>query len=150
MKFRASNAGPVILSCQLYEKTGDKKYLDFAQKVYDYWNEHMVDEQTGQIADHITPDGKILWWKFTYNEGLMIGAASELYSITHDTKYLDRAKFIYSFVNKNETHKTSYGPVLADGSGCSGDCTEFKGPAYRYILRLFQETNDSSVSGELL
>ena len=39
----------------------------------------------------------------------------------------------------NEVTPTAYGLVLYDGTdtGCTGDCHEFKGPAYRYLMRLY-------------
>ena len=41
----------------------------------------------------------------------------------------------------NEVTVTAYGSVLYDGTdtGCAGDCQEFKGPAYRYLMRLYAE-----------
>ena len=40
-----------------------------------------------EIADHFGTDGSKFWWKFTYNSGLMVGAAVELFKATKDTKY---------------------------------------------------------------
>lgn len=41
----------------------------------------------------------------------------------------------------NEVTPTAYSPVLYDGTdtSCAGDCEEFKGPAYRYLMRLYAE-----------
>lgn len=144
-KATASNGGPAILAARLYRETGDSKYLQFSEKVFNFWYDNMVDSKTGQVADHFDPNGSKLWWKFTYNEGLMIGAATELYSITGDSQYLNKAKLIYSFVVKNETHSSTYGHVLDDGSTCASDCVEFKGVAFRYIMRFYQVTKSSDI-----
>jgi predicted alpha-1,6-mannanase (GH76 family) len=140
-KATASNAGPVIAGVRLYGRTGNAAYLAFAQNVYSYWWANMVNFSTYQIADHIEPNGNKIWWKFTYNEGLMIGASVELYEATGTPSYLSNAHNIANFMISNEVVSTSYGNVLFDGtnSGCGGDCHEFKGPGFRYLHRLYQK-----------
>lgn len=75
-KATASNAGPVILAMRLYRVTREPKYFDFALKVYDFWYNRMVNHENYQVCDHILPNGQKTWWKFTYNQGLMIGGNS--------------------------------------------------------------------------
>jgi predicted alpha-1,6-mannanase (GH76 family) len=48
----------------------------------------MVNPVSFQVCDHINPDGTKVWWKFTYNEGLMIGASVELNEATGAAMYL--------------------------------------------------------------
>jgi predicted alpha-1,6-mannanase (GH76 family) len=134
-KATAANAGPVITATRLAARTGDASYLTFAKQVYSYWLTTMVDPTTHQVADHLLPDGTIVRWKYTYNEGLMIGASVELAAATGDTSYLATAHDIASFVLKSESESTSLGAVLSDGK-CGGDCMEFKGIAYRYLTAL--------------
>ncbi|EPX56895.1 Serine O-acetyltransferase [Cystobacter fuscus DSM 2262] len=140
-KATASNAGPVIAGVRLYRRTGDASYLSFAQQVYDYWFNNMVNTSTWQVADHFEPNGTKVWWKFTYNEGLMIGASVELYEATQNATYLNRAHGFAGFMVSQEVTSSLYGNVLYDGTntGCAGDCHEFKGPGYRYLLRLYQK-----------
>ena len=141
-KATASNAGVVILAARLYEHTQLPTDLDFAKQVYAYWFENMVDPSSYQVTDHINPDGTKVFWKFTYNEGLMIGASIELYRATADEQYLTNAQRITSFVAFHETVSTAYGKVLDDGtsSSCAGDCQAFKGPAFRYLKLLYDVT----------
>jgi predicted alpha-1,6-mannanase (GH76 family) len=138
-KATASNAGAALAGARLYRRTGDVAYLNFAQQVYSYWYSNMVNAATFQVGDHISPDGTKVWWKFTYNEGLMIGAALELNEATGNVAYLVNAQNIGSFMIANEVASTPYGSVLYDGANndCAGDCHEFKGPAYRYLMRLY-------------
>lgn len=140
-KATASNAGPVITAARLYQKTKDKKYLDFAKQEYAYWFQTMVNPITYQVADHINSDGAITWWKFTYNEGLMIGAGAELYKTTKEKKYLEDAHHIAGFMIHNEITPTIYGNVLFDGTNqsCEGDCNQFKGIGFRYLMLLYQQ-----------
>jgi len=147
-KATASNAGPVIACSLLYIVTKNTTYLDFAMKVYNYWNSTMINSQY-QVADHIDTSGSIVWWQFTYDNGLMVGAAVSLYEATNDASYLTQARNFASFMLSKEITQTTYGAVLYDGtnSGCSGDCMQFKGPAFRYLMWLWNA--DKSSNGDI-
>ena len=146
-KATASNAGPVITGVRLYQRTGNAAYLSFAQKVFGYWSTHMVDGGTGQIADHVDTKGQVTWWKFTYNEGLMIGAALALYAQGHDPSQLAFAQRTAAFMVAHETAATPDGPVLSDGSG--GTCMQFKGIGFRYLAALQAVAPDPAVGAVL-
>jgi predicted alpha-1,6-mannanase (GH76 family) len=138
-KNNAANAGAALAGARLYQRTGNAAYLSFAQQVYSYWYANMVNPTTFQVCDHLNPDGSKTWWRFTYNEGLMIGASVELNQATGSPSYLANANNIAGYMINNEVTPTAYGLVLYDGTdtGCTGDCHEFKGPAYRYLMRLY-------------
>jgi len=140
-KATASNAGPVIAGARLAARKQKPAYLEFAKKTYAYWFQRMVNPTTHQVADHIDPNGNVVWWKLTYNEGLMIGASLELYRATKEASYLTNAHDVASFMLGHETVSTPLGPVLTDGSnsGCAGDCPQFKGIAHRYLRALYEE-----------
>jgi predicted alpha-1,6-mannanase (GH76 family) len=140
-KATASNAGAALAGARLYQRSGNSTYLAFAEQVYSYWFTNMVDPVTHQVADHFQTDGTKVWWRFTYNEGLMIGASVELNLATSNATYFANANSIAHFMTLNETASTRYGHVLYDGpnTGCGGDCHEFKGPAYRYLMRLYAQ-----------
>ncbi|MFL5261396.1 MAG: glycoside hydrolase family 76 protein [Anaeromyxobacteraceae bacterium] len=135
-KATASNAGAVITAARLHERTGDARRLEFATSVFAHWLAEMVDPATGQVADHVEPSGEKVWWRFTYNEGAMIGAALALHRATHDVSYLEAARRIGSFMRSGETAATPSGAVLTDGPRCDGDCEEFKGIGARYLAEL--------------
>jgi predicted alpha-1,6-mannanase (GH76 family) len=137
-KATASNAGPVIAGVRLFERTGDQSYLDFAKKVYAHWTHTMIDPATHQVIDHIARDGALVRYKFTYNEGLVLGASAELYRVTQDATYKDVADQVAKFMLAHEVRSTSVGDVLFDGTnqGCSGDCAQFKGIGFRYLALL--------------
>lgn len=138
-KATAANAGAVISALKLYQRTENKEYKEFGKQVYDFWLTNMVDTTTYQVCDHIDPDGTKVWWKFSYNEGLMIGASLEMYKAFGKTSYLSKARKIADFMINNETVATNYGSALSDGNAgsCGGDCHQFKGPAYRYLMDLY-------------
>jgi predicted alpha-1,6-mannanase (GH76 family) len=137
-KATAINAGAVITGARLAERTGDASYLAFAKKTFDYWASVAIDPQTHQVTDHVSSAGVFVPWKFTYNEGLMIGAALELARATGDATYAATADAIAGFVVAHETVASSAGPVLSDGTNgsCGGDCAAFKGIAFRYLVAL--------------
>jgi predicted alpha-1,6-mannanase (GH76 family) len=139
-KATASNAGPVVSGARLYQRTKNMAYLTFAQQVFTYWSANMVDPTTYQVTDHITSAGQKVAWKFTYNEGLMIGAAVALAQATGDASSLALAEHLASFVESSETEVSSLGVILTDGTDttCTGDCMQFKGIAARYLATLYQ------------
>jgi len=104
----------------------------------------MVNQSTFQVCDHVDTAGTKVWWKFTYNEGLMIGAGVTLYEATGNISYLNNAHGIAGFMLNNEYTATAYGNVLFDGdnTGCGGDCHQFKGPAYRYLMQLYRKNTN--------
>ncbi len=138
-KATASNGGPAIAAARLYVRTRDAAYLEFARKVYAYWRTFMVDPVTFRVTDSIRNDGQKNAWLFTYNEGLMLGAAVELHRATGEERYrLDAHGFAHALVT-TETRASSLGAVLSDGAppDCQGeDCPLFKGIAYRYLALL--------------
>jgi len=142
-KATASNGGPIVLAARLYQATLNITYLQFAEEVYAYWWQEMVNHTTGHVCDHIDLDGyRVCDWEFTYNEGIMIGAAVELFKSTHNATYLSHSSTILHFVTEMEIEPCPYGNVLSDGGHCNGDCVEFKGIAYRYISEYYQVTED--------
>lgn len=140
-KATAANAGAALAGALLYQRTTNAAYLTFAQQVYSFWWNNMVNQSTFQVCDHLDTAGNKVWWKFTYNEGLMIGAGVELYEATGNLTYLNNAHSIANFMVNNEIVATAYGNALHDGdnSGCGGDCHQFKAPAYRYLMRLYRK-----------
>lgn len=157
-KATAANAGPVIAGVYLYLATNNGTYLSFAEQVYSFWRNSMVNNSTFQVADHFDTQGNIVWWKYTYNEGLMISASIALHKITQDPAYLQTAQSIGNFMASSETIATSYGPVLNDGdnSQCtSTDCPQFKMIGFTGLYTLnqvspsptFQNVISASVNG---
>ncbi len=150
-KATASNGGPVITAARLAERTGDGSYLELAEKYYAYWLATMVDPQTHEVTDHVTADGEMVHWSFTYNEGVMIGAALELHRATGEARYLTDARSFAARILAEQTADSSVGPVLSDGTAdaCRGDCQQFKGIGYRYLHALERFAPDAEL-GALL
>src|SRR4030095_10249519 len=127
-KATASNATAAIAGARLYMRTADVSYLNFAVQVYSFWFTNMVNQSSGQVADHISPAGVKTFYGFTYNEGLMIGASVELNEATGDAAYLTKGHKIANYMITNQVTSTAYGKVLYDvnNSTTTDDAHEFK------------------------
>jgi hypothetical protein len=87
-KVTAINAGAVIIAARLYEATHEAAYLDFAKKAYAFWSQTMVDPKSGHVYDGFDNAGTInKTWRFTYNEGLFIGAATLLAGVAMGSRW---------------------------------------------------------------
>lgn len=132
-KNAASTGAFVILGTRLYRQTGQREYLDWALRAFD-WLERTLRRADGFIQDGINRrgDGVIdADWKFTYNQGLYIGACADLAAATGRGDLIDRAF---------DTERAGYAELAQDGvlldGGDGGDEGLFKGIMYRYVARL--------------
>lgn len=129
-----SNGPAVILTARLYRVTGQSDYLEWAQRIYNWLDEHLVDPRTRLVWDGINRqgDGTIdKGWLFTYNQGTYIGANIALWEATGDDTYLDKAK-------RTATASLIY---VTEGQGIfkdegQGDGGLFKGILIRYLVDL--------------
>lgn len=133
-----ANGPACILACRMYNITGDQKYLDMALQIFEWWDNTLVDHDTGLVWDGINREGNKKIdkdWKFTYCQGVYIGACSELYSILRDQTYLDKAVLTADYTTQNLV--TSDGILQDEGTGDGG---AFKGIFCRYLAVLIKTT----------
>jgi hypothetical protein len=84
--------GPAAeLGVQLYRITHEARYLQFAEMAYGWVRECLL-EPSGLYADHIERDGEINRSLWSYTQGVMIGAGTLLYQVTHESVYLAQAR----------------------------------------------------------
>ncbi len=87
-----SNGPAAVLSCMLYEQTGDKYYYDWAVKIYE-WTKDNLAAPDGTYYDNIKiKGGSVDQNKYPYNTGTMIVSGVMLYKITGDECYLEEAR----------------------------------------------------------
>lgn len=132
-----SNGPACILAARLYQHTGEQSYLDMALQIFNWWTETLVDPETGLVWDGINRqmDGKIdKNWQFTYCQGVYIGACVELYRITNEQDYIDKA--VRTADNALNT-MLEYGIIRSEGGGDGG---AFKGIFCRYLTQLILTT----------
>ncbi len=140
--------GPfVILSARLADRDDDARHLGYATAAYRWLTDTLVRDD-GFVEDGINREetGEIdLHWRFTYNQGLYIGAGVALAKVTGDRRYLDDA---------SRTALTAL-TELAEGGlfrqeGAGGDEGLFKGIYYRYLGGLLEELDPASADARAL
>lgn len=130
-----ANAPAAILAARLYNTLGKEIYLDWAKKLFAFVDENLVNNNTGQVWDGINRDGngKIdKDWCFTYCHGVYIGAAVELYKITGEQAYLDKAVKTAEFALDKFIKDECF---VDEGEGDGG---LFKGILIRYLTELYK------------
>jgi predicted alpha-1,6-mannanase (GH76 family) len=138
-----SNGTFVILGARLYRRTGESAYLDWSTRAFD-WLDGTLRRADGFIEDGINRknDGKIDDWKFSYNQGLYLGACAEL-AAAGRTELTARA---YA------TERAAFAELAVDGvpddRGDGGDVPLFKGVWYRYAAQLALSAGSASDDSE--
>lgn len=149
-KATASNAGTAVAMCKLHWATGNRRWLEEAKKAFTFWNDNYVNKTTGQVCDGVdAKTGTWHWDVYSYNQGMMLGAAACLYKVTKDQSYLNGVENIVKFVLRNETNPST-GVLFehADGSPCKSndrDCLEFLGITFRFLLDYYVQMEDDAV-----
>lgn len=138
-KNACSNGPGAILALGLYEINNKPEDLAWAEKIYKWQKSTLVDPLTGLVWDHVKYDSKggpikDKESKFSYNQGTYIGAATELYKITQDRKYLEDA--IQTAGAVITSPKITFEGVLKNEG--QGDGGLFKGILVRNLTILIQ------------
>jgi uncharacterized protein YyaL (SSP411 family) len=82
------NAPAAVCALRLFKLTGEKEYLNIANRLYAWTKKNLQDPGDGLYWDNVKLDGKVDKTKFTYNTALMIRAACLMYDQTGDKAYL--------------------------------------------------------------
>jgi predicted alpha-1,6-mannanase (GH76 family) len=132
-----ANAPAAILAARLYQRFGNEVDLNWAIKIYNWNKVNLVDPATGFVWDGLNRlgDSQIDYdLKFTYCQGVFIGAGIELYNITGDPAYLEDTKR-----TARVTLETFIDPqtgMLPDEG--LDDTALFKGILIRYLVRFLK------------
>lgn len=135
-----ANAPASILAARLYQLNNNPADLEWAVKIYNWQKNTLVDPSTGLVWDGINRQGNNQIdkdWKFTYCQGVFIGAALELFKITKQEGYLNDANKTASYVI-NDSQLSPNGLLKDEGNGDGG---LFKGILVRYLTQLIIEGN---------
>ncbi|APF34534.1 MULTISPECIES: glycoside hydrolase family 76 protein [Microbacterium] len=125
-----ANGPLVILGARLSALDASGDHLDYAHRAFDWLTANLVGPD-GFVEDGVNrnDDGAVdTQWRFTYNQGLYAGAAVELFRLTGDRAFLERA--VQTAVTA--VRELSDGSVFRD-EGDGGDEGLFKGVYYRYL-----------------
>lgn len=131
-----ANAPAAILAFRLYQRFRQEEDLKWGEKILRWNMENLMDPDTGFIWDGINRlgDKSIDYeWKFTYNQGVVIGALVELYKINPSQDYLQNAAKVAK-ITKALLADANQGILPYEGLD---DCGLFKGILVRYLYELF-------------
>jgi predicted alpha-1,6-mannanase (GH76 family) len=142
-----ANAPLAILGARLHRRTGKSDYLETAWAALD-WLSRTLRRPDGFVEDGINRvgDGQIdVQWRFTYNQGVYVGAVLEL------EPYVDGRVALGDAVQTARVaiEQLSDGSVFYD-EGPDGDEGLFKGIFYRYAALLAARLPVGSADRELL
>lgn len=129
-----ANAPAAILAFRLYQRFHREDDFVWGEKILNWNIENLTDPETGFVWDGINRlgDKKIDYdWKFTYNQGVMIGALVELYKINNSNKRIELAVKVAKASKKLLIH----GIIPYEGED---DCGLFKGILVRYLYDLIE------------
>lgn len=135
-----ANGPAAIIAFRLYRRLGRKEDLEWGEKILKWNLEHLMDPDTCFIWDGMNRlgDGAVDYdWKFTYCQGVIVGAAVEYAGITNHKEYLELAgKVARQAVTE-----------LADEDGIfpyegPDDCGLFRGIFFRYVYELTQMSDE--------
>ncbi|MDN5210795.1 glycoside hydrolase family 76 protein [Fulvivirgaceae bacterium BMA12] len=132
-----ANAPAIIYACRRHQKWGHSWELTLATNLYT-WLKNTLRESSGRINDGINRTGNsaIDYWQFTYNYGVFIGAALEMYQSTNNSAYLNDAIQTADFAIQS-TELSTNGIFRNEGNG---DAALFKGILVRYLALLANES----------
>jgi len=133
-----STGNATILAARFYILNGNAADLTLAKSLYTWMKTTLV-TSGGLVYDGINrnQDGAIDHWEFTYNQGLFIGSAVELYNCTKDPAYLQDAILTANNLIA-DPNLTTNGILKSEGQGDGG---LFKGVAVRYLTELIELTD---------
>ncbi|WP_258098530.1 glycoside hydrolase family 76 protein [Marinoscillum pacificum] len=131
-----ANAPAIIYACRRHQMWGHSWELSLATDLYN-WLKSTLRESSGRINDGINRQGssQIDYWQFTYNYGVFIGAALEMYQSTNNAAYLNDAIATADYAIAT-TDIMDNGIFRNEGGG---DGALFKGILARYLALLAQE-----------
>ncbi|TFV84730.1 glycoside hydrolase [Microbacterium sp. dk485] len=140
--------GPfVILSARLFRRGQDSRHLDYALTAY-RWLGTTVVRPDGFVEDGINREenGELdRHWRFTYNQGLFVGAGVALFEATGERRYLDDAE---------KTALAALRELAEEGifrqEGAGGDEGLFKGVYYRYVGTLLEHLDPAGEAARTL
>ena len=132
-----ATAPAIILAARLYQLNKNAADLTTAKTLYTWQKNTLVDPSTGIVWDGINAEnnGQLDKRKYTYNQGVYMGAGLELYKATGDVAYLNDAVKTAN-ATMNDLDLAPAGFLRGEGQGDGG---LFKGILVRYMALLALE-----------
>ncbi len=129
----------IKLNAAYYNRTGDATYRTRAVNGWNWFIGSGMINSSNLVNDGLTlgcsNNGGIVW---TYNQGVVLGAAAELHRATNDASYLSKAQTIADAAMHSLVHGL-WGTLRENGcesTGCNADQVLFKGIFMRNLWEL--------------
>lgn len=147
-KNAVTNGQWIRLTAELHNRIpGDTIWLQRSQEAWDWYIDSGMINSDGLVNDGLTDDcnnnGQTV---YSYNQGLAIGAALELWRATHDPRLLASARRLADAAIESDA-------LVSDGvltescdaldQSCSDNSKQFKGIFMRYLMDLADTTDES-------
>lgn len=134
-KNACSNGPASLLALRLYAETNDESYRDWALRIYEWQKNTLYEHATGAVYDNINGQTQVInRVALTYNQGLFMATAVDLFRITGERVYLNDAQKIANYTI-TKCIDASNNILRNEGMG---DNALFKGIFMRYFEDLLQ------------
>jgi hypothetical protein len=129
----------IKLNAAYYNRSGNATYLSRVQMGWNWFVSSGMINSSNLVNDGLTAscanNNGVTW---TYNQGVVLGAAAELHRATNNTTYLDKAQSIANATMSNLVHGVT-GALRENGcesGSCGNDGALFKGIFMRNLYEL--------------
>jgi hypothetical protein len=118
----------MFLQLHLYNMTGEKRYLDYYQKMASFWDNYFVDKEFGGVFLNVTPAGnpveknKALPWKASYHE-----MENALLNYLYLTLYVNHKPATLYFHIMNSTSQSKHFVSISENSSVTITDVEING-----------------------
>lgn len=122
----------LFLQLHLYHITGEKRYLDYYQKMASFWDNYFVDKQFGAVFLNVTANGvpittnKAVAWKASYHE-----MENALLNYLYLNLYVSHKPASLYFHIKNSSGRTKYFVSIAEDSSVQISSVKINGKAWK-------------------
>ncbi len=131
-----TNSPGCLVAAKLYQRYGDGNYLSDAKKLYEY-----------VINNSYNADGRVEEPPLTYTQGTFGEACRQLYHITQESKYMDKAKQVINYAATSD--RCLRNGILRD-EGSSMDQSIFKSVYIPYAVNLALDEASGSIGKHLI
>jgi hypothetical protein len=92
IRVAVANAPVASLAVDLYQETGDERYLQRAEQIIAWLRGNLYDPKTGLYDDHISEQGRVNHIKWTYTQGAVVKALLKLHEVKPEQYPLEEIK----------------------------------------------------------
>ena len=131
-----TNSPGCLVAAKLYQRYEDGNYLSDAKKLYEY-----------VVNNSYNADGRVEEPPLTYTQGTFGEACRQLYHITQESKYMDKAKQVINYAATSD--RCLRNGILRD-EGSSMDQSIFKSVYIPYAVNLALDETSGSIGKHLI